>query len=152
MSDDTAYYSDSSLETLSSVSSVDHIFLLHRRTRVLETLCGLGIHPCVVHAATLLQATVRGRILRRDKQVFDACVTATHARFKVALARRRFLRARRAARTLQAVARGFLLRTSVAGRAVQAYLEARHDVTALEILVLRLTRAVPCVARPQMMR
>ena len=66
--------------------------------------------------------------------------------------RREFLRARGAARTLQAATRGYIVRTTVTGRAVRAYLEARHDVAALETLVLRLTRVVPCMSRPQMIR
>lgn len=143
-------YDSESLETLSSVSSFDdNPFLLRNRNEVLETLCGMRTHPHVLRAAALLQATARGHLLRQDKHIFDACVAFTHSRARTTLARRRFLRARRASCVLQAAVRGRRVRTSVAGRAIQAYLAARHDVGALETLVLRLTRGVPSVSRSQ---
>lgn len=112
---------------------------LRRRSATLETLCGFRECSLVVGAAVTLQAAVRGWILRSDQAIFERCVALFFRWCRTSLARRRFLKARNAARVLQAHVRGRRARATPVGRALAAIASYRQDVAALEMLTLRLT-------------
>jgi hypothetical protein len=113
--------------------------LLRRRNDVLATLCRVETHAYIVQSAVVIQAHVRGWMLRYDKTQFDRCITNALKHARMALGRRRFQKARQSATRIQSYIRGRKCRKSGLAYAVQKIHEYKQNVTDLELLVLRLT-------------
>lgn len=116
----------------------DDDFLLTTRIHVLETLCGLHVHPRVYAACVRIQKHARGRRLRKDKREVEsaAAMLTLLARRYLALCRRE--RRREACLTLQAHARGAAFRRTPLGRSIVRLVAEKESCRSLELLVLKM--------------
>lgn len=121
---------------------------LVRRNDVLATLCGLQSHRYVIEAAVRIQSTMRGHILRTDKQLFDDAVCLVTRTARAFVHRRRFLAHRQACVRLQTRARGILERRRPVAQVLRRRAEDREEIIRLQMLVLRLTSIVGVVQCP----
>ena len=125
-------------DALLDTATHEHVRLLQRRNQVLSTLCGFETWLDVVDAAVRIQSCARGFRLRRDKRVFDRCLSIFLSQCRMIVQRKRYMRWQRAIRTIQACARGVRVRSTRLGRTMQRLMQSRREIVELELTVLRI--------------
>lgn len=130
MREDAHWYSKHIAETMRT---------LHVRNRLLATVCGFSNHPEILRSIVQIQASMRGYLLRKDKEVFDKCVANFISHCRMLVYRTRFVRMKHAIVRMQALCRGRAARNTPLGRAIVRNVEHRQNIEDLEHLVLRIS-------------
>tara|TARA_B100001063_G_C16702360_1_gene523270 strand:+ start:250 stop:819 length:570 start_codon:yes stop_codon:yes gene_type:complete len=116
---------------------------LHTRNRLLATICGLSDHPEILRSIVQIQASMRGYLLRKDKEIFDKSVSTFISQCRMLVYRSRFVRLKYAIVRVQALCRGRAARNMPLGRAIRQLADQRQNIEDLEHIVLRMS-SVPC--------
>ncbi len=95
---------------------------------VLLNMCGVRCDEHILNAASLVQAHVRGWILRCDKKDFEKSVDVFLRLCRVFLAKKKVERRMNNIVKIQSAVRGFLQRNTSLGKAINSIVELKKEI------------------------
>ena len=113
--------------------------LKHYNT-ILLNMCGVRHDKYIFNSISLIQAHVRGWILRCDKKVFDKSVDLFLRTCRVFLAKKEIDKRIKSIVMIQSFIRGVIQRNTPLGKAIKNILELKKEVIEHEIKLLLYSR------------